>query len=363
MRETPPQKTGRPTLPLTRTLSLADAAQAAQAQQWLSLECQQLSKGRFHGILEAIDLGGVELFHERHEQRVHKIGSTPNGQCTISLIDRADGSARFSQFPGDPTTSLFYLPGDTAFDIVVPAGRATSYVRLNQIDLLTGLAALNRPLADRLIEQGDLQSLGIRGKEALENSFRVIRALSGPIGGMGAGAATADTGSRISLRRTLLEHMLDAVNASAEPVAGTAPTLHARRRTLQIVRTARERAASMLDQRQAPTVADLCMATGVSARTLQYAFQDQLEMTPRAYLKLARLNGARAELLQADPRETSLTAVATHWGFLHIGRFTQAYRQLFCEAPKANFGRDYSPGMPLVAASERQRRFDKSCAF
>lgn len=31
---------------------------------------------------------------------------------------------------------------------------------------------------------------------------------------------------------------------------------------------------------------------------------------------------------------TSLTTIATRWGFLHIGRFTKDYRRLFHESPK-----------------------------
>ncbi len=52
-----------------------------------------------------------------------------------------------------------------------------------------------------------------------------------------------------------------------------------------------------------------------------------------AYLKQKRLEAARRTLLTAEPLTTSVTEVATQWGFFHLGRFARDYRQLFGELP------------------------------
>lgn len=80
-------------------------------------------------------------------------------------------------------------------------------------------------------------------------------------------------------------------------------------------------------------VAELARATGVSTRTLQQAFQRDLDTTPLEYWRRTRLERAHADLLAADANAVSVTEVAAQWGFFHLGRFSQAYRAQFGELP------------------------------
>jgi AraC-like DNA-binding protein len=79
----------------------------------------------------------------------------------------------------------------------------------------------------------------------------------------------------------------------------------------------------------------LCHATHMSERSIEMLFKEAYGISPRTWSQLARLNAARQELLRADLRTVSVTAVATRWGFYHFGRFSAAYRRLFGEVPSA----------------------------
>lgn len=80
------------------------------------------------------------------------------------------------------------------------------------------------------------------------------------------------------------------------------------------------------------TVQDVADAIGIGMRSLQEGFRRHKQMSPHDYLKRARLNGVRAELL--DPRSTrSIEAVARHWGFVNRGHFACDYREMFGEQP------------------------------
>lgn len=82
------------------------------------------------------------------------------------------------------------------------------------------------------------------------------------------------------------------------------------------------------------TTAALARATGVSARALQKAFAKAGEPPPMTYLRHLRLQRVRAELADASrTRPSAVTTVASRWGFVHLGRFAQQYRQLFGEHP------------------------------
>jgi AraC-like DNA-binding protein len=83
------------------------------------------------------------------------------------------------------------------------------------------------------------------------------------------------------------------------------------------------------------TTAEVARATGVSVRALQKAFAKAGEPPPMTYLRQLRLHRVRTELTNASQTRSpvAVTAVASRWGFVHLGRFAQQYRQLFGEAP------------------------------
>jgi AraC-like DNA-binding protein len=82
-------------------------------------------------------------------------------------------------------------------------------------------------------------------------------------------------------------------------------------------------------------LAELCAATGASDRTLRACCQEHLGMSPMRYLWLRRMHLARRALRLADPAATTVTEIATNYGFWELGRFSVAYRSLFGESPSA----------------------------
>lgn len=84
---------------------------------------------------------------------------------------------------------------------------------------------------------------------------------------------------------------------------------------------------------------EVCAAIGVSERTLRLHCLEHLGLSPHRYLLLRRMNQARRALAAADPTATTVTAVATEFGFWELGRFSVAYRNLFGEPPSATLQR------------------------
>ncbi len=79
----------------------------------------------------------------------------------------------------------------------------------------------------------------------------------------------------------------------------------------------------------------LCARVGASYTTLRDCCQDYLGMSPKHYLWLRRMHLARAALQRADMDKTTVTEIATDYGFWELGRFSVAYRSLFGEPPSA----------------------------
>jgi AraC-like DNA-binding protein len=60
---------------------------------------------------------------------------------------------------------------------------------------------------------------------------------------------------------------------------------------------------------------------------------------PKQYLMLRRMHLARAALQRVEPHATTVTEIATRFGFWHFGRFAGHYRHLFDETPSATLAR------------------------
>jgi AraC-like DNA-binding protein len=109
------------------------------------------------------------------------------------------------------------------------------------------------------------------------------------------------------------------------------------RRHLAIVALFEEMLAANHDQ---PLyLADICAAIGVSERTFRFICQEHLGMGPIRYLWLRRMHLARHALVLADPTLSTVTEIATEFGFWELGRFSVEYRALFGEAPSASLRR------------------------
>ena len=83
------------------------------------------------------------------------------------------------------------------------------------------------------------------------------------------------------------------------------------------------------------SLADLCLAAGVSARALQYAFRDLYGVSPIRYFKLRRLHKAHRSLKSAVPERSAVKRAALDAGLTDLGRFSVEYRALFGQSPSA----------------------------
>jgi len=90
-------------------------------------------------------------------------------------------------------------------------------------------------------------------------------------------------------------------------------------------------------------MAELSAQVGVSYWTLRDCWLEYLGMSPKRYLWLRRMNLARRALQRANAEKTTVTEIASDYGFWELGRFSVAYRSLFGESPSTALRRPLMP--------------------
>jgi AraC-like DNA-binding protein len=323
--------------------SLEDAETQARLQQpWADIVCRQIGPGRRVGSMTTLALGSLRLVHETQEAAVHKVASLTGGICTVSLAEVADDATRYSQFGGEPASrKVFFLPHGLEADVTASQHMRTAYVTFDQDRLMDRLRALDPVRWDS--PPDTLVALETPRRDAL---LGAMKRLFAQFGSTSNAAALGSDVDRMSGMLTdiaafaLAGRPRDADHGSLKPSALTPD------RTLRILRAAYAYSAETVDQGLLPSVADMCARVGTSERTLQQAFRSHLSMSPSTYLRLARMNRVRASLLAPAGQDPSVTEIAMHWGFFHLGRFAADYRAMFGERPSQTLARALgsSPG-------------------
>ena len=93
----------------------------------------------------------------------------------------------------------------------------------------------------------------------------------------------------------------------------------------RIVRLAEER--FMAAAGEPVSLADLCVAAGVSKSTLYPAFQRVCGESPLAYFRKRRLTQARSLLVNSEPERGRVKQAALSVGLTELGRFAVEYRR------------------------------------
>jgi AraC-like DNA-binding protein len=90
------------------------------------------------------------------------------------------------------------------------------------------------------------------------------------------------------------------------------------------------------------SVERLLAVAGVSERTLYSLFERRAGVSPGEYIRQRKLDCVRQRLQQ--PATRSVTQAALDSGFLHLGRFAEAYRKRFGELPSQTWKRYHKSG-------------------
>ncbi|AWK84884.1 helix-turn-helix domain-containing protein [Azospirillum thermophilum] len=284
----------------------------------------QLQPGRFAGELREVVIPGVRLIRETTNLRLHQHTAPPPDMVVIGLPSLRSAPARFEgkeveendimAFSGAKVCEFICSGPMSVLAIAIDARRLKDY-------------RLTLPGMDRLRSGCFPSSHATKLRAELERLLNSVpEAGAAPQEAAGPGGLLRHAGVHMPILDRCLQVVEQITSDAPEPERSLAPS---QRHVLvdRVVEYVRAHPDDTL------SVAQIAQAVGVTTRMLEYSFASVLGITPKAWLRMIRLNAARRALKAADPRSATVAGIAMDHGFWHLGRFSTYYAAMYGEKP------------------------------
>jgi AraC family ethanolamine operon transcriptional activator len=299
--------------------------QASVLKAWNQSYCQ-LSPGVFDGSVTEIDTGAVRVLVERINRTVFQRGALPRGCIAVGVPLVLEGHALLCG-QRSHVDGLHVFSGGDGFEFLSPEQHLVVDIEFYTDRFESpALQEVLQGIEARIGRHAVVLDFAPERMQALRLTLRVM------LGSVAANPGLLDHPLVCrAFEKTLVYALSELLEREPCGDSGGATPLSRSWRLTQTARSCVEQTPSDCPL----SVAELVATLGVSRRTLQYAFQDAMGVSPASYLRVERLNRVRQALRDAD----SVTEAATRLGFWHFGHFATEYRALFHELPSDTFRR------------------------
>lgn len=301
-------------------LEADDADEQAHNLKAWQQQFDQISMGQFYGRIEEVMFEHVHAFREHTSRAIRQQCNVwPNAIWMGFSAD--EKSCRINGHQVEKN-QLMIRPGNTQFELITPEDFDIYGLVVNQDSLQ--LVAEKQGI--KLDSHALNSPLKVWESHKLNQLRHVLNDVISP--------AQSDISRRIQ-EDNLMMAMLEVLQQNGPSTEK--PSFSKRRAVV-------EKVTAYLDANPSKhvTITELCDLAHVSRRTLQYSFEDVLDISPVKFIRMARLNAVRRRLLQGLQEDETIAMVAQHWGFTHAGQFTHDYTELFGENPSMTISRRHN---------------------
>lgn len=279
-------------------------------------EYDQTSRGGFHGAIVELPLQDLQVFQETTSQALQQRCVVWPDSLWLGIPLAGQEDSRINGLSVAEQHIMCRL-GGCDFELTTPQDYQL-YGMVVKLPALTRMA---------MIHGVDLQGAALAQHGRLLLPHKVLSDVRYVLSRLLSQSASQAMPERLA-HDLLMMALLDVLKAE-QPAPALSQSYYHRK---HVVDTARDFIHAHPDT--PVTVTDLCEVANVSRRTLQYAFESMLSISPIQYLRMSRLNGVRRALMVAEQGE-SVADLAAQWGFWHMSQFAKDYRLLFGERPSS----------------------------
>jgi len=270
----------------------------------------QLSAGSLEANVEFLTGDDFTLYRESWRQRLHLTGTPLPGTIVLGIPASTGQQTRW----WGKTLSSTCIPiarSTGELDLVTEPHEAITVLSLRETDFLRIFESLTGLLPGQFPGKGDFL-------EVKQGAARLILDFWNSVL-----SKTAKLDVCPWTAADLLAPLLDALELPVRRLHVETPKAAMLARLIHIAEQSDFGAS----------IPEISLELNVSRRTIEYLFQDLVGESPRAYFTVRRLNLCKQALTEANPTETTVASIATHFGFNELGRFAAVYRRYFGELP------------------------------
>ncbi|MDJ0679912.1 MAG: helix-turn-helix domain-containing protein [Xenococcaceae cyanobacterium MO_167.B52] len=317
-------------VPIITNLRTNDVEELAEFVRGWNQEHIQLKKGAFEWKITIIQIGEFQFIEEFYGAPALLRGSTPPGTFTIAIPQIYESE---NLYGGNSLIPGCYITGNCDGYLDFRVG--------NQNRLFMMVAPINQ-----ILEQAEKMSCNITQKQLLSPGvifceLNRLNPLSNYLEELLRLAKVYPQNLRVnsqsySMVDLIIDNSLSLLVNLLTSDSNFLPDKESNRR--QLVKNAE---ILIRDHFDLPiTLTSLCQELKTSQRSLYYAFEECLGLSPMQYFKILRLNKVRRALKSADPKISKVTKIAGGYGFWHMGQFSIDYRKMFGESPSITLKKD-----------------------
>lgn len=289
---------------------------AAAWRGW-EITCDQVTDGQFEGFVTELSFtNGMQLIRDRANQALVKKGRAIRNCLTFSIPVQTQLENFYCNGHLSESNQVLIAPSEHLPELHTPS------------DLELFCISVDFDVIQKVLESQQLDfKLDIYSNSSYLKKIPIEPELTTFLDSIFATELNSPLLSyaRIQdgIRDTIMQHLVDLADSDDHYLITPLARKH-------MVDKARDYVLAHLES--PPTILELCNIVGASRRKLQYCFQETFGLSPITYLRIMRLNAAHRDLLNNE-QNLSIQDIAAKWGFLHFGRFSSEYRNLFGELP------------------------------
>lgn len=298
-----------------------------------NLDFRQIEAGTFAGRLLISGTPNMQFTRAQLGRRLIQKGAPPENLITFGLLAKPDIQIYWrGQYANG--NQLFIFPEGGELDAVSQPGFDVLLVSLSKNILGMTCEKLQLPVPDKLIAQKEVIDCDFQQLDRIRQSLlHREQLLKQP----GAAHLPILLGE---IERDMARGLTSLI--AADKCSRSKPMMN--RRAMAISRA--------LDYMEECPVRDRNLGemseyTQVSQRTLEYAFKERFQMTPKSFMLASRLNRAKKALLNSDPKDGKVHELAKQSGFRHMSQFSTDYRKMFGELPSQTLARSSAKPLQL----------------
>lgn len=290
----------------------------------------------------------LSLYHQRVRAKVGCLetgnysfpviarGRMPSDRVCIGFMAYGSEVARYNTTPIDPDEVQIYPEGCELLYHTSGPARWVVYSVERKLLQQAAVAYSGEPLP---VSKDRIVSLRL-GKNAVDELIRLTDEVFTVSQSRAMGAVDPDSEFSDALCDKLFNHYVSALCHSVILNNEEKKSAISHRHN-NLIRDSEDFVMSREDV--SSSLINIAERTGYSLRALELIFRNSVGMPPGKWFLNLRLNGALRDLLNASA-ESSVSSIATKWGFQHLSRFSEQYRKTFGEYPSHTLMRNQKRG-------------------